>query len=85
MDQGTEWVLMLHVHEGLALSRKCSDKQLLWLHLLKRYPRQLTISAITYARWKIAMVSLLVKTSPNYTMQIHMIEQIWAAAWHVTV
>ena len=31
------------------------------------------------------MVSLLVKTSPNYTMQIHMIEQIWAAAWHVTV
>ena len=28
MDQGTEWVLMLHVHEGLALSRNCSDKQL---------------------------------------------------------
>ena len=26
VDQGTEWVLMLHVHEALAVHRNCTDK-----------------------------------------------------------
>ena len=44
--------------------------------ILKRYPQQLTISAMTCHVGKLQLVD----PSHNCTMQTHMIEQIWAAA-----